>query len=128
MGRLRGQSILGLTGAALGTGSALAHKVVDSMFSNGDSGSAPAPQPAVQQTLSEVPSACEAQAKAFTDCMSANNGDMGACQFYSMHSSSAGSPPEQAVQYDLIDIEFWFVFVSRDVVMLVTYRLMCLDC
>ena len=30
----------------------------------------------------KVPSACEAQAKAFTDCMSANNGDMGACQFY----------------------------------------------
>ena len=46
----------------------------------------------------------------------------------SMHSSSASSPPEQAVQYDLIDIEFWFVFVSRDVVMLVTYSLMCLDC
>ena len=46
----------------------------------------------------------------------------------SMHSSSASSPPEQAVQYDLIDIEFGFVFVSRDVVMLVTYRLMCLDC
>ena len=46
----------------------------------------------------------------------------------SMHSRSASSPPEQAVQYDLIDIYFGFVFVSRDVVMLVTYRSMCLDC
>ena len=76
------ESAWGLTCAALGTGSALAHRAVDSMFSSGDSGSAPAPQPAIQQTLSEVSSACEAQAKAFTDCMSANNGDMGACQFY----------------------------------------------
>ena len=47
---------------------------MDSMFSSGDSGSTP--QPAVQQTLSEAPSACEAQAKAFTDCMTTNNGDM----------------------------------------------------
>ena len=45
-----------------------------------------------------------------------------------MHSSSASLPPEQAVQYDLIDIEFGFLFVSRDVVMLVTYKSMCLDC
>lgn len=69
-------------GAALGTGSALAHRAVDSMFSSGDSGSAPAPQPTEQQTYAQAPSACEAQAKAFTDCMTANNGDMGACQFY----------------------------------------------
>lgn len=69
-------------GAALGTGSALAHRAVDSMFSSGDSGSAPAPQAPMQQTLSEAPASCEVQAKAFTDCMTANNGDMGACQFY----------------------------------------------
>ena len=76
------ESAWGLTSVALGTGSALAHRAMDSMFSSGDSGSTRASQPAIQQTLSEVPSACEAQAKAFTDCMSANNGDMGACQFY----------------------------------------------
>eukprot|EP00803_Ostreobium_quekettii_P007285 evm.model.scf_633.4 EVM.evm.TU.scf_633.4 scf_633:51924-52567(+) len=69
-----------MQGAALGTGSALAHRAVDSMFSSGDSGSAP--QAAPQQAPAAMAGACEYQSKAFTDCMTANNGDMGACQFY----------------------------------------------
>ena len=36
----------------------------------------------------------------------------------SMHFSSASSPPEQAVQYDLIDIEFGFVFVVVEIITL----------
>eukprot|EP00192_Tetraselmis_astigmatica_P015068 CAMPEP_0117664854 /NCGR_PEP_ID=MMETSP0804-20121206/9465_1 /TAXON_ID=1074897 /ORGANISM="Tetraselmis astigmatica, Strain CCMP880" /LENGTH=152 /DNA_ID=CAMNT_0005472161 /DNA_START=270 /DNA_END=728 /DNA_ORIENTATION=+ len=75
-------SMVGMVGQgmALGTGSAIAHRAVDSMMGSRDSGSsAPAPAAPV-----EVPTEgpCSTQAKAFSECMSENFGDMNACQQY----------------------------------------------
>lgn len=69
-----------LLGAALGAGSEVAHRAIGSLFSGGESAPAQQAQQPVQQVA--VPEACANQAKSFTDCMTANNGDMGACQFY----------------------------------------------
>lgn len=77
-------------GAALGTGSAIAHRAVDSLMGprGGSSEAAPAAAPAPaapemyaapQQSAEER---CAQQAKAFAECMSRQSGDMGACQFY----------------------------------------------
>lgn len=72
-------------GAALGTGSALAHRAVNSFFDSGSEAPAAAPAaapvaPQYAQAPAEGP--CAGQTKAFAECMSKNNGDMGACQFY----------------------------------------------
>jgi len=75
-------------GAALGTGSALAHRAVDAVMGprGGSSEAAPA-APAAPEVYAAAPQAsaeerCAQQAKAFAECMSRNNADMGACQFY----------------------------------------------
>eukprot|EP01024_Parvocaulis_polyphysoides_P001884 TRINITY_DN1054_c0_g5_i1.p3 TRINITY_DN1054_c0_g5~~TRINITY_DN1054_c0_g5_i1.p3 ORF type:complete len:104 (-),score=25.57 TRINITY_DN1054_c0_g5_i1:145-456(-) len=72
------------TGAALGTGSAMAHHAVDSamgMFSgNGGQQAQAQVAPESQPVASSNP--CEAQAKMFADCMSRSGGDMGACELY----------------------------------------------
>lgn len=76
-------------GAALGTGSALAHRAVDAVMGprGGSSEAAPAPAaPEVAAAPAAAPSTpeerCAAQSKAFAECMSRNNADMAACQFY----------------------------------------------
>ncbi|GMH35932.1 hypothetical protein BSKO_03800 [Bryopsis sp. KO-2023] len=82
-GMLSGLAGTMMQGAALGAGSELAHRAVGSFFSGGGE-SAPAEQPQQQQPVQSVApgEVCANQAKAFTDCMTANNGEMGACQFY----------------------------------------------
>jgi coiled-coil-helix-coiled-coil-helix domain-containing protein 10 len=71
---------------ALGTGSAIAHRGVDAAFGAmfGGSGQAP-PEPAQLQAsaqqLQQAEHPCANTAKLFADCMSKNNGDMGACDF-----------------------------------------------
>eukprot|EP00210_Caulerpa_lentillifera_P004637 g4423.t1 len=64
-------------GAALGTGSAIAHRAIDGVM--GGRGEAPVPVSTENELSPEV---CKHQAKAFTDCITENNGEMGACQFY----------------------------------------------
>eukprot|EP01024_Parvocaulis_polyphysoides_P042697 TRINITY_DN3899_c0_g1_i4.p4 TRINITY_DN3899_c0_g1~~TRINITY_DN3899_c0_g1_i4.p4 ORF type:complete len:109 (-),score=36.23 TRINITY_DN3899_c0_g1_i4:238-522(-) len=72
-----------MTGAALGTGSAIAHRAVDGaigMFSgSGSEGQAAAAPAPAQQAAGGV---CDNQSKAFAECMSNTNGDMGACEFF----------------------------------------------
>lgn len=75
-------------GAALGTGSAIAHRAVDSfMGPRGHSEPAPAAAaaPAAPESYAapvQAEGPCAQQAKAFAECMSRASGDMGACQFY----------------------------------------------
>ena len=66
-----------MQGAALGTGSAFAHRAVDSEM--GSRGESAAPE---QTHLESSQNLCQRQAKAFADCISDTNGDMGACQHY----------------------------------------------
>lgn len=61
----------------MGTGSAMAHRAIDGVM--GGRGEAPVPASMDQQQPAEV---CKNQSKAFTDCITENNGEMGACQFY----------------------------------------------
>lgn len=69
------------TGMALGTGSALAHRAVDSVFSSGER---PEPAQAVgaAQEIVKEQQPCSLQAKYFADCMSNAHGDMNVCQPY----------------------------------------------
>jgi hypothetical protein len=72
-------------GAAMGTGSAIAHRAVDSFMGprGGSAEAAPAPAapvPAAYQAPAE--GACGAPIKAFAECMSRTHGDMGGCQSY----------------------------------------------
>jgi hypothetical protein len=76
-------------GAALGTGSALAHRAVDAVMGGRGGSEAPAAAPAAPEVYAAPPAAqqsaeekCAAQSKAFAECMSRNNADLGACQFY----------------------------------------------
>ena len=75
------------TGAALGTGSAIAHRAVDSMMGprtmHVESSEAAAAAPPAQQYGAPAPTsnACAEQAKQFAECMS-RTGDMPSCQFY----------------------------------------------
>lgn len=81
-----------VTGMAMGTGSAVAHRAVDGMMGprevvhrheGGPEPAAPAAAAAapmsVYQQQGETP--CNQQVKAFAECMSKNN-DMAACQYY----------------------------------------------
>ncbi|KAK9805152.1 hypothetical protein WJX72_002443 [[Myrmecia] bisecta] len=79
-GMLSGLGGMVAQGMALGTGSALAHRAIDSVFSS----SHPEPQQAQQaaQQLVQENAPCSRQAKSFADCMSETNADMGACQYY----------------------------------------------
>lgn len=86
------------TGAALGTGSAVAHRAVDGLM--GGRGESAAPQEAQQQqaqqyypqqSYNQQQDPCELQMKQFTDCVSRTGGDMSACNIYfdSMQSCKA---------------------------------------
>ncbi|MEW5305195.1 MAG: hypothetical protein WDW36_007754 [Sanguina aurantia] len=77
-----------VTGAAMGTGSAIAHRAVDSMMGPRGGSEAAAPAPPQQQQQQYQPQqqsngeACGSHVKSFSECMSRNNGDMSSCQFY----------------------------------------------
>lgn len=81
-----------MQGAALGTGSAIAHRAVDSMMGPRTmhveqaeaAPAAAAPQQQQQAYGAPAPAggACAEQAKQFAECMSRAGGDMGGCQFY----------------------------------------------
>lgn len=69
---------------ALGTGSAIAHRAIDSawgsMFGGASSGHVePAQVQAGAQQLQQAQHPCADAAQQFADCMSKNGGDMGAC-------------------------------------------------
>lgn len=68
-----------MQGMALGTGSALAHRAVDSVFSSG-SAPEPAQATAAAQQIVQENQPCQEQAKSFADCMSYNNGNIDSCQ------------------------------------------------
>lgn len=77
------------TGAAVGTGSAIAHRAIGGLFGGGggyypassgqpvEAGPATAPSPS--QMLEEQ-NPCGGVMKSFAECMSATGGDMGACR------------------------------------------------
>jgi hypothetical protein len=67
-------------GMALGTGSALAHRAVDSVLGSRHPEPAAATEAAQEIVREQQP--CAEQAKAFADCMSYQNGDMGLCDQY----------------------------------------------
>lgn len=75
-------------GFAFGTGSALARTAVDSMFGGHSSAptQAPAPTEAPSSSLmrSEPPvaAACRLDHQAFTECLKANTGNAGSCDYY----------------------------------------------
>jgi coiled-coil-helix-coiled-coil-helix domain-containing protein 10 len=74
-------------GMALGTGSAIAHRTIDSawgtMFGGADGGHAePAQVQAGAQQLQQAKHPCADAATQFAECMSKNGGDMGACDFF----------------------------------------------
>jgi len=75
-----------VTGAAMGTGSAMAHRAVDSFMGPRETKvvhehaqAAPA-TPQVAMPAADGP--CADRVKAFADCMSRSNGDMTACSMY----------------------------------------------
>lgn len=78
----------------------MAHRAVDSvMGARGGSEVAPAAEPAAAApeyygSSSQPEGPCAQQAKAFSECMSRANGDMGACQFYfeAMQQCKVGQP------------------------------------
>lgn len=76
-------------GMALGTGSALAHRAVDSVLGSRHPEPAAATQAAQEIVKEQAP--CADQAKAFADCMAWANGDMGPCQV-SVGGEGLGAP------------------------------------
>jgi coiled-coil-helix-coiled-coil-helix domain-containing protein 10 len=66
---------------ALGTGSALAHRAVDSVLGSRNPEPAAAVQ-AAEQVAAAPSEPCSRQAKTFTDCMSDTNGDLESCRYY----------------------------------------------
>ena len=66
---------------ALGTGSALAHRAVDSVL--GSRHPEPAQAQAAAEQIARAPDEpCSAFAKTFADCMSDSNGELEACRYY----------------------------------------------
>ena len=68
-------------GMALGTGSALAHRAVDSVLGSRHPEPAEAQQ-AAQQIAAQPQEPCSRQAKTFADCMSDSSGDLESCRYY----------------------------------------------
>eukprot|EP00798_Chlamydomonas_sp_ICE-L_P019088 gene19088-25689_t len=76
-----------VSGMAMGTGSAVAHRAVDSMMGPRETvvrheGQEPAPAAAAPAALSAGGGGCTEYVTRFTDCMTKSNNDMGACEFY----------------------------------------------
>jgi hypothetical protein len=77
-------------GAALGTGSAMAHRAMDSVMGPrtvvhehaGGDGAAAAAAPAAAAMSAGPQGPCAAQAVKFAECVQATGGDMTACEFY----------------------------------------------
>jgi coiled-coil-helix-coiled-coil-helix domain-containing protein 10 len=67
-------------GMALGTGSALAHRAVDSIL--GSRHPEPAQAAAAAQEIVAQSMPCSDQAKGFSDCMGMSGGDMEACRIF----------------------------------------------
>jgi coiled-coil-helix-coiled-coil-helix domain-containing protein 10 len=74
---------------ALGTGSAIAHRTIDSAWGamTGGAGAAaqhvePEQVQAGAQQLQQASHPCADTAQQFADCMARANGDMGACEFF----------------------------------------------
>eukprot|EP00887_Chlorella_sp_A99_P000445 scaffold17.g445.t1 len=78
-GMLSGLGGMVMQGMALGTGSAMAHRAVDAMLGSRHPEPAQAAQ-AAQEIAATPNDPCAAQAKKFTQCMEAFDGDMGSCQ------------------------------------------------
>lgn len=75
-----------VTGMAMGTGSAVAHRAVDSLMGPRETrvvhehvGEAPAPAPMAPMASGDR---CGEFVRAFTDCMNRSNNDVNACEFY----------------------------------------------
>jgi hypothetical protein len=66
---------------ALGTGSALAHRAVDSVLGSRHPEPAEA-QAAAQQIAAQPQEPCAPFAKTFADCMSDSDGQLEACRYY----------------------------------------------
>ncbi|KAG1659828.1 hypothetical protein FOA52_003771 [Chlamydomonas sp. UWO 241] len=78
-----------VSGMAMGTGSAVAHRAVDSMMGprevnhvHQEAPGAPAAPAAAAPMMSNGANPCEERVREFGDCMSRANGDMASCQFY----------------------------------------------
>ena len=71
-----------MQGMAFGTGSAVAHRAVDSVL--GPRGYSPPPEEAqgAAQTIVQEQLPCHDQAKAFSECMVISNGDMEPCRAF----------------------------------------------
>ncbi|BDA47312.1 Uncharacterized protein C6C3.02c [Coccomyxa sp. Obi] len=80
-GMLSGLGGMVAQGMALGTGSALAHRAVDSVL--GSRHPEPAQAQAAAEQIAQAPNEpCANFAKTFADCMSDNNGDLEGCRYY----------------------------------------------
>jgi len=80
-----------VTGMAMGTGSAVAHRAVDGMMGpretkvvheQGEAAAAPVAPVASAPMGSQAEGPCADRVSRFATCMSNHNGDMGACQEY----------------------------------------------
>lgn len=71
-------------GVAFGTGSAVAHRAVDSVMGprTVQHEHVQVTQTTTTGTASTSQDVCQNQAKAFQDCLNANSNDVGKCQFY----------------------------------------------
>ena len=71
-------------GVAFGTGSAVAHRAVDSVMGprTVQHEHVQVGQTTTSGTTSTSQDACQNQVKAFQDCLNANSNDIGKCQFY----------------------------------------------
>lgn len=74
-------------GAALGTGSAMAHRAVDAMMGprtvvHEHQGAPEAPAAPAPMATAPADGPCGSQARAFADCIQRSGGEMSACQSY----------------------------------------------
>mmetsp|Transcript_23083 Transcript_23083/g.27899 ORF Transcript_23083/g.27899 Transcript_23083/m.27899 type:complete len:135 (-) Transcript_23083:326-730(-) len=79
-GMMSGLGGMVMQGMAMGTGSAIAHRAVDSAFGAMGGGSSAPAEPAA--AAPQAADACGLQNKAFNDCLQNSAGDVGKCQFY----------------------------------------------
>ncbi|PHZ16470.1 uncharacterized protein RHIMIDRAFT_198087 [Rhizopus microsporus ATCC 52813] len=73
------------TAAGVAVGSAVGHTMangISSMFGGGHQPEEVQQQEAYQASSENVKNSCEADAKAFTQCLDATNNDMSACKWY----------------------------------------------
>ena len=66
----------------MGTGSAMAHRAVDSVMGPRTMHVEAAPAAEAAPMSAAPPMACSNQMKAFTECLNSSEGDIARCQFY----------------------------------------------